>query len=397
MAATTGQTLVPRATHGYSTYLEYLEAIKDKWPEYEGLRSYLASHNSESESILGIRDVLSDGSYIKTERFQLSHIDNVAEIPTTARASKDALLSYPDNVRTRFVIISPQFSWDFDPYIVDAVGLALDIEPLFFWSIIARPDEAPPQHPEFLKLGNTHIKLLERELPASETVSICIVVHHSNSRASRFIYTDYIREFDRWRKSQFLVSENPSLYDHDTQHTNPSNMISGFRLLDMLDWVMCGQNDDSSESDLLRTLCIIANMHMVEFKTNVNSRPRVLEDPHNKTISMEWTWLRSALEDFRLSVRALRRFMSRNFEESRMPDALRDVLGDVRADQEDARADAEALEQELRDSLQMHVGRLSLEESRRSIEEGKRVKLRKFHSQTSDLWECRRHLLVVPH
>ena len=53
--------------------LEYLEAIKDSWPAYDGLRKDLKGHCPQSNSILSdhsliIRDVLFDGSTRESKR-----------------------------------------------------------------------------------------------------------------------------------------------------------------------------------------------------------------------------------------------------------------------------------------------------------------------------------------
>ena len=194
-----------------------------------------------------------------------------------------------------------------------------------------------------------------------------------------------------WNKARYLLNDTPSIIDRFTQHKVGRWSFTNPPLFEIFDHFISGQKDDSSNIDVLRGLCAIVKFRTSQFKTDTNStthslwkwrfdsitagRLKVPDDSHNQRISLEWNRLRSALEEFRSSARALKRFVSRNFNKSQTLDVLVEVL----ADQEDTQADAEALEQELRDSLQMDVGRLSLEESRRSIEESKRVKLRKFH------------------
>ncbi|MCJ1438513.1 hypothetical protein MMC27_007903 [Xylographa pallens] len=394
MTTTAAPALAP---HSYSTYLEYLEAIKDTWPEYTGLRKYLERHSvynlDDTNWSLSIRDVLSDGSYIESTRIYLGAVVEHRWETTDFKALRSALSSNLDNVRTRFIVAAQDRRplELLSPALIDAIGLALDIEPLFFCSLITYPNLAPPRHPSFLKLGSIHFKILKRELPGLRTVPMCIVIDQPPWRRGCLNYKSPDGEFNDWNKARYLLNETPSIFDQIAQHKIGRWSFTNPPLFDIFDQLICGQKDDSSNIDVLRGLCAIVRFQTSRFKTDTNSTThslwkwrfdsitagglKVPNDSHTKSISLEWNRLRSALEDFRSSARALKRFVSRNFNES----PIFNVLIEVSADQEDAQADAEALEQELRDSLQMDVGRLSLEESRRSIEESKRVKLRKFH------------------
>ena len=177
------------------------------------------------------------------------------------------------------------------------------------------------------------------------------------------------------------------MYGQTAQRTTPPWNYSIPPLFAIFDQCMYEPKHDSSDRDILGVSTAIAKFQTIQFKTDINSTVNSLwtwgsismtasrsNDSHTKSISLEWIRLRSALERFRSSQCASKRFLSRNFEEAQ----ILDVFKEVRADQEDAQADAEALEQELRDSLPIDVSRLSLEESRRSIKESKRVKLCKF-------------------
>ena len=84
-----------------------------------------------------------------------------------------------------------------------------------------------------------------------------------------------------------------------------------------------------------------------------------------------WCAFREELEDFKASTRASSRFIDRSCSSSKDPRALQQL----QSQQDEAWHAADTLEIEIRERLQIKVSRSSLEESRKSIEEGKIVKL----------------------
>ncbi|KAL8631135.1 hypothetical protein Q9189_003169 [Teloschistes chrysophthalmus] len=87
----------------------------------------------------------------------------------------------------------------------------------------------------------------------------------------------------------------------------------------------------------------------------------------------DWQKLRTELDRFQSGIRAFTRYL----KEDSVQTELQQRLEKIREDEEDLCAEAQALESTIRDTLQVNSGIKSLEESRVSIEEGKRIKLRK--------------------
>lgn len=87
----------------------------------------------------------------------------------------------------------------------------------------------------------------------------------------------------------------------------------------------------------------------------------------------QWYTFRNTLNRFQSDFKAFSRYVKREFGTTVLPELLQKTL----EDQEDFLAEAQASETLLRDLLQAKVGVQSLTESRLSMEEGKRNKLRK--------------------
>ncbi|KAL8664693.1 MAG: hypothetical protein Q9202_002828 [Teloschistes flavicans] len=108
----------------------------------------------------------------------------------------------------------------------------------------------------------------------------------------------------------------------------------------------------------------------------------------------EWHSLRTKLDYFQIGLRAFTRYV----KEESMQTEFQERLKTIREDERSLRTEAQALESTIRDTLQVKSGIKSLKESRVSIEEEKRIKLRKttavhcIHSHPSgffNLWhEC---------
>ncbi|KAI4256424.1 MAG: hypothetical protein LQ352_002100, partial [Teloschistes flavicans] len=87
----------------------------------------------------------------------------------------------------------------------------------------------------------------------------------------------------------------------------------------------------------------------------------------------EWHSLRTKLDYFQIGLRAFPRYV----KEKSMQTEFQERLKTIREDEWSLCTEAQALESTIRDTLQDKSAIKSLEESRVSIEEGKRIKLRK--------------------
>lgn len=144
--------------------------------------------------------------------------------------------------------------------------------------------------------------------------------------------------------------------------------------------MMCAQHNATSKENLLQCLVIMARLHLVTFRKKFldagrkyRSR-RIFLDEDKVENYEDWGSLRRELAFFQDSVQAFSRFTARHFGDKDSKSIL-----EIKSGQEDALTEARTLESEVRDTLQMSTSRLSLKESRKSIEEGKRVKLSRFH------------------
>lgn len=181
----------------------------------------------------------------------------------------------------------------------------------------------------------------------------------------------------RWNtEHRFMINEQPSLLDQDTQWTAPSH-LSSFRIYQSM---MRAQKNASSEEDMLQCLVIMARLHLVLFRTETSNTARKYRESQtvsfdeDEALYYDWGYFRQQLEIFQNSVRTFSQFTARHFSQLEFSKPLQDV----RSDEEDAITEARALEAEIRDILQILSSRLAIKESRKSIEEGKRLKLRTF-------------------
>ena len=153
------------------------------------------------------------------------------------------------------------------------------------------------------------------------------------------------------------------------------------RFLDMYDSILSQYHRPSPGGDFLHGLHTMATLQLLHFRQKISKVYRDqragfeawtdgADDDHPFHF---WRFLGNEIDRHRNFSRKLTQMFEKYSE---TPESL-DILRRIRKDQDEALADAQALETRLRDRLQMKVGRWSLEESRRSIDEGKRVKLRK--------------------
>lgn len=128
----------------------------------------------------------------------------------------------------------------------------------------------------------------------------------------------------------------------------------------------------SVEEDLFQCLLLVARIHLATFCQLVDDiRCQAFNSNTDEPHWEAWYDLRVKLDLLQDDIRAYSRYVRREFDNS----VSQEQLERLREDQEDLCAKAQSLETFLRDSLQAIVGIKSLEESRLSIEEGKRVKL----------------------
>ncbi|MCJ1464551.1 hypothetical protein MMC07_003164 [Pseudocyphellaria aurata] len=206
-----------------------------------------------------------------------------------------------------------------------------------------------------------------------------------------------------------MFNERPSLLvDQITKWTAPRKNDRPLSLFDIYRDTMRVQKNSSSKEDLLQCLIIMARLHLVLFRQRIADAAETHRQSRGvdvgKDVYKRWEDLREELALFQDSVRSSSRFIiaqhffselepnSRSdlrndqgdaIAEAQSPEALSSEskrrLSEIQEDQKDAIAEAQCLESKIRDILQMNTSRLALVESRITIAEGKRVRLRRSH------------------
>ncbi|MCJ1464550.1 hypothetical protein MMC07_003163 [Pseudocyphellaria aurata] len=280
---------------------------------------------------------------------------------------KQPLLNRPTNVRTRIILLECDFG-HLNPTLLDLIGLAFDIEPLFFESLLER------RSPMFRDLG-----FLWMEPMSMKTVTN--VSATSKPLSAVFVYF-HPYEWKTKLKYLSMINERPSLLNKDAKWTAPRKL----RPCKIYQSMMRVQKSSSSKEDLLQCLATMARLHLVMFRQRISDAA----DTHQKSRGVGvgedteynyegWEDFREELAFFQDSVRRFSRFIAQGFSELEPFESL----SKIRSDQDEAIAEAQLLESKIRDILQMNTSRLALVESRNTIAEGKRVRLRRSHGLTT--------------
>lgn len=142
-------------------------------------------------------------------------------------------------------------------------------------------------------------------------------------------------------------------------------------ILTILERLFLAQQTTSSEEDMFQCLHTMAKFHAATTWQSFNPHSGMILDEVNKVDVEDWMHLRQTLDCFRDDSKAFLRYARREFEKP----IFQERLDQIQEMQEDVHAEAQALEARTRDHLQVNASIKSLEESRRSIEEARSVKL----------------------
>ena len=212
---------------------------------------------------------------------------------------------------------------------------------------------------------------------------------------TQFDYDQYRYGLDFQNNSalgyRIINNEPPSLYHNHTKITlsRPTPLSFGaypFLVTGYIGPILQMHLTDSisATTDLLHGLIGLSRLFLTHCQLDTN-KVRVLyvswfgntplrqKKINDESVEYNWSELRRELEQLTSSMRATSRFALNHFGEETLKGSKR--FQQLHLDQEEARIDGLALEVEIRERLLLQVGRLSLEESRRSIDESKRVKI----------------------
>lgn len=190
---------------------------------------------------------------------------------------------------------------------------------------------------------------------------------------------------------RMINNEPPSLYRNHTKITLSRSTPLSFGAYPFLVTGYIGPilqvhltDSISATTDLLHGLISLSRLFLTHCQLDSNkvrvlylswfgNKPTGQKKNNDESVEYNWSELRKELEQLTTSMRATSRFALNHFGEQTLKESKR--FQQLQLDQEEARTDGLALEVEIRERLLLQVGRLSLEESRRSIDESKRVKI----------------------
>lgn len=150
----------------HESYRDYLKSIRYKWPEYEELSKWFEDNHTSGGNVQ-ISDILIDGSFSNPHKF---HLMSQHKYGSTLNEIQQVILKPPENVRTRIVLLG--CGWDSNPdgRLLNLIGLAFDIEPVFLWSLI-EPTSPILRRPESLRMGSISMKILKTNSATSVPLS----------------------------------------------------------------------------------------------------------------------------------------------------------------------------------------------------------------------------------
>ena len=160
-------------TH-FQSYKDYIAAILKVWPEYRGLHDYFGKHWTSWGHTPGDRKtqlVIADCTDVSTN-MQVFREGASGVRPSMLKA---ALNTYREDVKTRIIMISP-CAW-VPAEMIDALGMALDIDPAFLQVAVENIDR--PGAPAFDKFGQyllfepfMYVQLLHAQKDAATRIRV---------------------------------------------------------------------------------------------------------------------------------------------------------------------------------------------------------------------------------
>ena len=145
----------------YGTYLNYLDSIKEEWPEYMGLYRYLkniSDHGPPGFRVV-IQDISVGGKYLTPSDFVFNLDLSIDEFALKRIEVMEHLSRRSDNIRTRLILVENRTK-DLHPTLIDMIGLSLDIEPLFFCCVL-EDNDILPRFPQYLRMNPMVIKIFD--------------------------------------------------------------------------------------------------------------------------------------------------------------------------------------------------------------------------------------------
>ncbi|KAL8827156.1 MAG: hypothetical protein Q9191_003357 [Dirinaria sp. TL-2023a] len=224
-------------------------------------------------------------------------------------------------------------------------------------------------HRSLTGLVQIHDILSDSSICSSERISL------NEDTSSAHLLSDTLRKYPAGLRSRIYAFQDLLLALRDLPTVGEEAHFGDAPgdLLTILERLFLAQQTTSSEEDMFQCLHTMAKFHTATTWQSVNQHSCLILDEVDEMDVEAWLHLRRTLDCFRDDSKAFLRYARRGFEKP----IFQERLDQIQEMQEDFHAEAQALEARTRDHLQVNASIKSLEESRRSIEEGRSVKLSK--------------------
>ena len=369
-------------------YVNYLRSIEDQWPEYTEFRGYLKRNSKRLlrdkrpgfTCSVYMQNVFSDGSRPPPVLLNAGEMGSIHLLD-------DSLSNAPDGLRSRIILIDLEISKKIvDQRVLDLLRLKFSVDPLFYREFLGSCKISRSRQSEVLYTQYMALKEVQHNSSAFDTISIG---KFSPRISSRDLLNNQIAiiAIDRegapmicsdgiYHNETFLLNlrDNHSLSNEENFcNFCPAGFASSERI--RIDQVFASllqaQHTTSSEEDIFICLVLMARLHLaIGWQYLVGNGKRISNEQHDRK---DLIWFRTSIGIIRSDFRQFALYMKKWAKNS----AYQAQLEDIRDDQEHLLAEAQELEAALRDIMQLTVSLDSLEESRVSIEEGKRIRLSK--------------------
>lgn len=396
-----------KAETGFSSYKSYLGALKDTEPQAQSLLKRLNVRPSFEVDMgeVFVLDILKDGSTsISFERQRVSNSTNEriprqlqASGPDTDRPISTRLLqnlrSPPEMVPARIVLWSITPGWPPHAGIIEALGLGLDIHLSFFVTLFwvtSRQYTPTTTRPNQILIGDSVTTIARDYRPNRRVPPVLIIAGNfdlgyrtwtNRDTTSNKTFRDMIEEVLKGE-----IGGSQSLYRWATQRSPPDNVASltsnhYLRLLSKHIHKDCNVGLEGRALLLLAVLPLLSieilRLHIqrgvvdsvfIQIQYGVEHPNRYYDDEKQESYSVldaQRFWLRRRLEGLEASRNAFVRFTHAqgpaNWLEGKAWRRQNAHINDVLAT-------ARAKDAEVRDYLQLQIGNLSIQGSKKSIQ-----------------------------
>ncbi|KAI9818024.1 MAG: hypothetical protein M1827_000648 [Pycnora praestabilis] len=419
---TTDGELEHEDTIPYKSYFEYIDALAR--PEHYGIWQWLRRAQNRKRPDLQancwVIDALPDGTLSTSFEESAGGGDegwHSWDADMYCRLGK--ILKTPSaGSKVRMILVETKKHMEITafPPLMDLIGLGHDIEPLFFWSHIQRFIAGDPEcgsgwwsfgggeswektnmynhdllHliPRYCILGGTIITFARAVSGEADGLPVVVMLRRQERMTTRypglevndpptlrgqqkFRIPKLLRAFIGWPEAYFALLNH--LIDNQKQSAPVSHNPVSFlypvlrlQISSLLEMTTAARGKYVSRWRQWKEFRDTLN-DFVEKPTDGDE-----DDDEEKTTSMHDTWsdLRRSIEDIVQSHEYFLRFVDAQFQSVTDPSSAltEEIYLKISQDREFVLQQARRVEIEIRDFLQLEVGRLSLEESKKSIEQ----------------------------